>query len=548
MIKELTNKDVFFSKCIVFTLFFVVLFLFLFNNYNTNLGVLTYFYDDAYIHLAIAENFATYGIPSSDGVSPSNGSSSPLWLMFLTSMFLLFDKETVTMIPMFVNVLTAIGLIYFFIKTIVDLKVVRSIDGIVIASVIYIALIPLFPLIQVGMEHGLQSLTAISFLYYSNKWIENRDNKDYKKVLFLAALLPLIRYEMSLLVFIVAVYGYVKSGKIEGSIFIKNKDISSSILILVIGATPVILYGVYMMSLGLSFFPDSVVAKGSSGDNMFGVIMDMRPESQAKKIPIIMMMILPYVSHIVIMMASLRLKVYKIATPKTMLWSISAGTMALFQMYFSMPTPVRYDAYLMAIGVIPLIEVTILIFKKKVCTSYIPGSIMLSSIFGILFVSKLALGHVMMIFGVNNIHDQQGQNALFIRDFAKAKKIVINDLGMVSYYTKTEIFDLEGLGTHEVALMKKNGTFSPEAISKKIETNGTDWVMIYDDWYKDGKYIPDSCIRIGKAVLRVNLICGSDEVAFYYCGKNTKKAKQNFLNFSKTFKKNTEDRAYAIVE
>lgn len=531
--------------------FLVALSFFLVNNYQTNLGKITYFFDDAYIHLAIAENFAIHGIPSSDGISPSNGSSSPLWLLMLTFLFNIFSKDQMELLPLIINTLTSIGILFYIVKTLSKLEVFTTTAGIIMAGVVAIAIIPLVPLTMVGMEHGLQTLIALAFIFHSNEYLEKRNQeKHFKVMIILGMLLPMVRYEMSLLVFIVVVYSLVKFGKMH---------FKKSIFLLVISATPVVLYGLYMLHMGLSFFPDSVIAKGSSGDNMLGIILDDRPSAQAKKIPIILMLVLPYIAHILIFLAMFRISRLKevvesrggdsdtqarsqFLKPKTMLWAIIAGTMALFQIMLSMPTPVRYDGYLMAIGSIPLLELIALIFKRKVCTSYIPGTIFLSSVFALFLISKLALGHTMMIFGVNNIHDQQRQTALFISDYAKAKKVAINDLGMVSFYTNAEIYDLEGLGTHEVALMKKNKTFSPEAIVEKISNNGTDWIIIYDEWYADGNYIPKQCSKVGETKIKMNLICGSDVVSFYYCGEDLGKAKSDFQEFGKNLGKRTQNR------
>lgn len=536
MKKALSHKEF----IVVYTVFVSVLMLFLNNNYVSNLGETTYLFDDAYIHLAIAENFSIHGIPSSDGVSPSNGSSSPLWLMYLTLLFTFLSKEVMTFIPLITNIASATILIIYIIKTFKSLNIFETPAGTITATLSAVFIIPLIPLTFVGMEHGLQALLALMFLYHSNEYIEKRDqNSNFKFMIAIGMLLPLLRYEMSLLVFIVTIYSLIKLGK---------DHFWKSFFLLSISAVPVILYGLYMVYLGLSFFPDSVMAKGFSGDNMIGIIFDDRPASQDRKMPIIFMLVLPYMVHILTMLIMLRLKFMKkeFSTPKTMLWGIAAGTMAIFQISFSMPTPVRYDGYLMAMGAVPLMEVVVLIFKRKRCTSYIPGALLLSGVFSLFLVSKLALGHTMMFFGVNNIHDQQRQTALFISDYAKAKKIAINDLGMVSFYTTAEIYDLEGLGTHEVALMKKNNTFSPEAIVEKISNNGTDWMIIYDEWYNDGNYIPSKCSIIGQTRIDMNLICGSDLVSFYYCGENISGAINLFDEFGADLEARTNGRAHIV--
>lgn len=200
--------------------------------------------------------------------------------------------------------------------------------------------------------------------------------------------------------------------------------------------------------------------------------------------------------------------------------------MSIFQLLFSGLCPIRYEAYLVPLLVIMLFD--LLFFSKS--------NIIKVGISGLLFImviSKVIFPLITGYYGTINIYDQQILNSDFVNT-NKIKTVALNDLGTISFFTNAKIIDLEGLGTHSIAKMKENGTYTSKKVRKEIIDNNTDWMIIYDSWYKNENIIPPKCIKIGKTIMKNNYICGSNEVDYYYCGNNTKKAKMEFDNF-KTF-------------
>src|SRR5262245_28589405 len=61
--------------------------------------------DDAYIHMRIARNFATHGVPYFNIDQPVSGSSSLLWLVLLSGLFAAFGASPdLALIPSVVGV------------------------------------------------------------------------------------------------------------------------------------------------------------------------------------------------------------------------------------------------------------------------------------------------------------------------------------------------------------------------------------------------------------------------------------------------------------
>lgn len=75
-----------------------------------NQGSLIYLLDDTYIHLAIAKNFAKYGVWGVNSDEFSSTSSSLLYTLLLSFLFLLFGVNEI--IPFIVNLVFANLLIY----------------------------------------------------------------------------------------------------------------------------------------------------------------------------------------------------------------------------------------------------------------------------------------------------------------------------------------------------------------------------------------------------------------------------------------------------
>jgi len=93
---------------IISSIIFGVLILFLLiQSINQNQGHLIYALDDAYIHMAIAKNFAQHGIWGITKYEFTSTSSSLLWTLLISFSYFIFGSNE--LIPFILNIIFALG-------------------------------------------------------------------------------------------------------------------------------------------------------------------------------------------------------------------------------------------------------------------------------------------------------------------------------------------------------------------------------------------------------------------------------------------------------
>ena len=153
----LVSAAVFFGICIIY---FVIM-------TSKTEGNFTYLLDDAYIHLALAKNFALHGVWGMTPHEFSSSSSSPVFTFLISVLMRIFGNSA--LIPLVINVLCAIGILYFLTKYFrrISIKtnfIVLSVLFTVFSSALHLQLFS-------GMEHLLQVLLVILNIYFFTEWI-----------------------------------------------------------------------------------------------------------------------------------------------------------------------------------------------------------------------------------------------------------------------------------------------------------------------------------------------------------------------------------------
>lgn len=156
-------------------------------------GHFVYIIDDAYIHMAIAKNFAAHGVW---GVTPyrfSSSSSSILWPLLLSAIYVVLGPRELA--PLILNILVAalaLGVIHVLLRRL-------GLPGgyIFFALLGMVLLIPLPALILTGMEHVLQVAVTIPFVYIAAEELaqQTHEARHSAWLWILAVLSTLVRYE-----------------------------------------------------------------------------------------------------------------------------------------------------------------------------------------------------------------------------------------------------------------------------------------------------------------------------------------------------------------
>lgn len=472
----------------------------LFASLETTNGHFGYPIDDTYIHMAIGKHFANNG---SWGVSQfgfSSSTSSPLWTFLISIAYMLFG---INALPPFLLAFAAGNLIIIFSYSILtDLPNPFHQTLFLITAVI---LTPLAMLTLSGMEHLLHACLTILLLFYAAEFLRNSHESENKaaRLSLLAGLATITRYEGLFLVFSICL------------LLLFQKRILPSLLIGMAGIFPIIAYGLFSISKGWFFLPNSILLKGNSpqfsADGLLTFLQRLFTN----------ILLAPHI--LILMMACVGIFFWAKQHHHPMerekfKVTLLAMTATLHMQFASVGWFYRYDAYLVLSAVLVLAGITgrLLPNLKPPQNGTLLKHAGLLSI-GILLAMPLAiravLAHGQYPTAVKNIHDQQYQMGTFLREYYNGSVIAANDIGAVNYLADVKTLDLYGLGNLEVLEAKRSNRYDAEAVHALAAQNGVEIVIIYDSWFPDNR--PSSWIEVGKWQIMNNIACDDDTVTFY---------------------------------
>ena len=211
-------------------------------------GVFCYPLDDTFIHMAVAKNQAlhgTWGVSSNEWVSTS---SSPMFTGLLTGMYKAFGLSVY-----FPFILGVAGALLIIVAMQQELNRYQFLDVksrlICLIATLFLGAIP--SLAALGMEHTFQIAFTLLFIQGIASVIMDT-SKQLKLVwitAFWGACMVFTRYENAFVV----VAGC-------GLLFL-HRRIAASIIIGIISALPIFLFGLYAVSHGGLFIPNSIQIK-----------------------------------------------------------------------------------------------------------------------------------------------------------------------------------------------------------------------------------------------------------------------------------------------
>jgi hypothetical protein len=475
--------------------------------------------------MAIARNLAKYGVWGINKNKFSSSSSSILYTLLLALCFAVFGIFEI--FPFLINALFA-TLIVIFCYNILNnyYKIPKYASFFTLLAII--AFPPLPRLVFLGMEHLLQIFIDIWFIFYSARTLcektlnESRtfDKQNFYIFLF-APLVTMIRYEGIFLIIIVSF------------LFLLKRKIFLSLIIGFLGFLPVVIYGIISISYGWFFFPNPIIIKGAAPDfsSTKGIISFFGLRILGSLVRNYHLLSL-FIGFTIIFIFNL----YKDRN----FWNISNVFISIFILltlshlqFARAGIWSRYDAYLVAIGIIsitislkdmfpPRLSFDIIInHLRKVKTDFNVKSLIRESIIILipLFIisSLFYKGIPLMITSPQaskNIHEQHYQMGLFIRKYYEGECVAVNDIGAVSFLSDAEIIDLWGLADKEVADSRLNGDYDTEVIDKITKRHDCK-IAILNDYFDQFDGLPSHWILIGKWTVKDNKILGDDTVYFY---------------------------------
>ncbi len=509
----------------------------IFLSVRRNNGHMIYTLDDAYIHMAMAKNFARYGVWGITRYEFSSSSSSILWTTLVSITYFLFGVNEFS--PLVLNIVSATILIFSIYRIIYDCeaKITPFYLFIILLGTMFIY--PLPGLIFNGMEHVLHALITVLFAYLSAKMLAGKavlPARDSKYLLLLASLLPASRYEGLFPVFVVCI------------LFMLRKQWKYALLLGTIAVTPLIIYGAISVSQGWFWLPNSIIIKSSARNLVSSVANTGRFGGMAAYFEF---------NHTspILLPVSIAMTLYYLLrfNKNSKLWENSHQYMLLIFIFSAVlhmcfigeREQFRYRGYLIIWGLVVIAVALLRYIPQLIRSLSIIGSfkhyaILSISIllFALIFCTVLFFGKrvIRSLFIISksggNIYDQQYQMGLFLKQYYQGVPVIANDIGAINYLADINCLDIMGLGSLEIAQKKINKCYDSNSLVSLAKSKGVKLAIVYDSDIWIGS-VPPQWTKIGRWRIEDNRVCAEDTVSFFAVDNAERdRLTSNFKNFS----------------
>ncbi|WP_153397610.1 hypothetical protein [Chryseobacterium vaccae] len=504
-----------------FAVFFTVSLLYYISSVLKTDGHYVYLLDDAYIHLAMAKNFALYEVWGMTRYQFSSTSSSPLFTYMLSVLIEIFGDND--QIPLYFNAAFSIGILYFLSIYYGDiLKEVKRTVLAVLFTVFFIVL-PLHFLS--GMEHVFQIFLFVIniFCFYRRDQNKAAEYGFYFSLL----LMGLIRFEsMFYFVILAVMFAVIK----------KWKEV---VLVLVLGLMPITVFCAFNYQQDGYFFPNSVIVKGTKLSFDSNIVYQLKVillDNFLLNISFYKVGVFPVLLSLIFIYRDFKTKTFKKVLEDNFLLIVFSLLMICHSMFADLKGLFRYEAYILTgfcMVLIPKLkglffDFTHYIKKERIISVFIAAN-------AVLLIYKGSVAHKVMNNGGKNIYEQQVQSAKFLNLFYNSSKVVANDIGAVSYYTDIHLLDIAGLGSVETVPFNENkGKFDKrfeDFLARYCFENKYDLAIVYEGWLQG--HVPPHWKKAAVLKIGEKITVARQEVSVYSINeKNLVQLKQNIRKFN----------------
>lgn len=446
-------------------------------------GAFVYPLDDAYIHLALAKNLAEGG---GYGIAPGEftpTSSSVVWPWLLAGLRSLSGSA---LVPLILNAVAAGAMVVF-----VERRLRAAGRGPWArfgGSVAVVAGLPVLPLVFIGMEHTAHALFSLLVAVHVARALAG-DRVSIRACVIgglLAAASVGLRYEGAFLVGVAVALALLR----------RRWGLAGA---LAIGALlPIALQGVFALRGGAPFFPISLLLKRPD------VPLASLPGEVARRLRENLHVPALLVALAWAQLARRRLPFWE---PGRLLLLLATGALVAHLVFAQLGWFFRYEAYAVGLALLALAE-TVSVERVSVAPACLAVLVALP-------VAYRAGGGLRAVPAASaNIFEQQMQAARFIGAYYPGRRVVLNDIGAVAYFTDARVVDLMGLGSMDVfrVRMSRSGRGLDRSDVESL-TGGADLAIVYDDWFTGT--LPPAWRRVGGWRIANNKVCAKDAVSIY---------------------------------
>jgi len=478
--------------------------------YVLNLGysqnhIFSYPIDDTYIHLGLAKsisNHFVYGV----GGNASSCSSSPMYGLILSILFLILPYKE--FIPLFICLISGAFAIMYMSRY---LKKYRLFPVKALA-LMYIVFSGSFILQTVmGMEHVFHAVFFMAYIFFAALVFRKIQNGRYFWTLVVFGnVLTMIRFESIFVIFflfaMLLLYGHFKR-----AIFFLSSYFT------------LFAFGLFSIRIGGFFFPNSLMIKGRIPDHTLKGIIRLLLDFLIDKSPVNTSPSYALNILFVLIFGLLIYKIYKhkdARYPSVLIlffWLVSCSAQTLLA---GIGWLFRYEFYLVVSGYLLFFR-EISVFAVRIYRSLNLAMIL---IFIALFAQILVPvayfrgkknGLELAVKGMAAIRNQHHVMGDFIGMYYNHRRIGLNDVGVVSFKTDANIFDITGLCNNEVVktIRGKGWSYLGDHLFSMMEEKQVDLVCIYDSYYAG--FLKKSYFKVAELEVPKESVTGGNVISFY---------------------------------
>jgi hypothetical protein len=465
-------------------------------------GILAYPLDDTFIHMAVAKNLALHhfwGIASHTFASTS---SSPFYTLLLAGLFLLFGVHVG--IPLVVNILAGVLVLVVMQRWLKAQGITPLGQVLILLFVNFLTPLPL--LVICGMEHTFQLLFTFLFVFSFSDTAQNNAKLPWTLYLY-GALMITTRYECLPILGLVCL------------ILLIRRQWVPAIALGALSVLPITLFGLYAMSKGSYFMPNSVVLKAglphtlhgmarfAAEDIWFKMFFSPRDYNFLAAQRLLLLLPLTYLLFLPTVRGNRGYRFILI---------VLMGA-ALAHVAFAYPSNYpRYEDYLVGCSVL-IMGVLIAKYRRDLPVAGIKGAGWVAGALLVILLIPLFIRSEKTFQKSKqyciNVFEQQYQMSQFVHTYYDSTPMAFNDIGAISFYSKGDKLDLWGLASLEVAKAKRMNYWTPDFADSLAHVHDIKLAILYDTWFDPAllhRWTKMACWHN-----QHNVILGDDSVSFY---------------------------------
>ena len=482
-------------------------------------GHYIYMIDDAYIHLAMAKNFALYDVWGVTKYQFSSTSSSPLFTYILSVLIKVSGNND--LLSLWVNVFFGVGTVYFLNKYFSG--VFNTAKNIVLSVLFTLFFSVMHLQVLSGMEHVFHV-----FLFVVNIFCLSNLKSRYSVFGFYLTLLlmGLVRFE-SMFYFVILAF-----------LFFLIKKWKHVFLILLVGFIPIVVFCYFNYQHDGYLFPNSVIVKGTrfTFDSHFpNQLKTIFLDNFLLNVSFYKIGLFPIMMCLIFIIRDFNTKNFQLIIKDHFLLIVISLLMVCHSMFADLKGMFRYEAYILtgfSMALIPKLKGLFENFRIYIKKELIISGFILVNIF--LLVYKFSFAHKMLIDGGKNIYEQQIQSARFLHTYYNKSKVVANDIGAVTYYTDIHLLDIAGLASKETIVFNENKRHADSQfqsfLTKYTTVSNYDIAIIYEAWLQT--HIPTNWTKVAELKISNPITVAKDKVSVYSVnGNNLEELKNNIKDF-----------------